>query len=250
MVAILFDLSSNQEPMINSRTLCSVLFMICLPAFAEEAVKYTPAGFADTDKPLPTLIKFPGARKDADVQIRCDTVITDDGTLTQLVCYGPDRRKMSYKNAIFDVIRDIEFVPATINGDPKTVIMQFILHFVRKDEVENIYLYPNHGHDADNYGTEYTGVQRYDWGQWSSHDCRGHHLRYIVGSRTIIGSDGGYQEHKLLKGKQEIGPCEESINEHIKSGSYIPAMNAGVPVQAEFVETFLNYLDPKVSYAY
>jgi len=36
----------------------------------------------------------------------------------------------------------------------------------------------------------------------------------------------------------------------VKSGSYIPAMSDGVGVEAEFVETFLNYLDPEVPYGY
>lgn len=227
-----------------------MFLLMCLPAAADEAVLYSPAGFADTDKPLPTLIQFPGAKKDVDVQMRCDTVVTDTGALTRIVCYGPDRRKMSYKNAIYDVIRDVEFVPATINGEAKTVIMQFSLHFVRKDGDEHIYLYPNHGHDADRYGTDYTGVQRYDWGQWSSHECRGHHRRYLVGTRATIGADGSYLNHKLTKGKQSLGPCEADINQHVISGSYIPAMKDGVPVEAEFVETFLNYLDPDVPYGY
>ena len=236
--------------MIRAKALSFIVFIMCLPAIADEAAPFTPARFADTESPLPTLIKFPGARKDVDVRMRCDTVITDEGALNRIVCYGPDRKKMSYKNAIYDVIKDVEFVPATVNGETETVIMQFTLHFMRKDGVENIYLYPNHGHDAETYGTDYSGVQRYDWGQWSSHDCRGHHRRYIVSTRATVGPDGSYQEHKLFKGGQEIGPCEKDINEHIRSGSYIPAMNDGVPIQAKYVETFLNYLDPKVSYAH
>jgi hypothetical protein len=60
---------------------------MCLSAAADEAVQYSPARFADMDKPLPTLIKFPGAKKDGE---------------------------------------------------------------------ENIYLYPNHGHDAGKYGTDYS----------------------------------------------------------------------------------------------
>lgn len=250
MVAILFCPLSEQKPMIRVAAHCFILFTICLPAFAEGRAQFTPARFADTESPLPTLIKFPGARKDVDVRMRCDTVVTDEGALNRVVCYGPDRKKMSYKNAIYKVIEDVGFVPATVNGEARTVVMQFTLHFVRKDREENIYLYPNHGHDADKYGADYTGVQRYDWGQWSSHDCRGHHRRYNVGTRATIAPDGSVQDHKLYKGKQEIGPCEEDIRKHVRSGSYIPAMSDGVPVQANYVETFLNYLDPRVSYAY
>ena len=241
--------------MISIRAHTPILLILCLPAAADEAPpatdetgQYIAARFADTDEPLESLVKFPGARKDVDVQMRCDAVITDATALNRIVCYGPDRKKMSYKNAIYDVIKEVSFVPATINGEARTVIMQFSLHFVRQDGEQNIYLYPNHGQDADRYGTEYSGVQRYDWGQWSSHECRGHHRRYIVGTRATIRADGSYQDHKLFKGKQEIGPCEENINEHIKTGSYIPAINDGVPVQAQLVETFLNYLDPEVSY--
>lgn len=221
---------------------------LCLPVVADDDVPFTPARFADTENPLPSLIDFPGAKKDVDVRMKCDTVITDEGQLNRIVCYGPDRFKMSYKNAIYDVIRDIEFIPATVNGETVTVIMQFTLHFVRKDGVENISLYSNRGDDAERYGTDYIGVQRYNWGQWSSHDCRGHHRRYLVSSHATIGPDGSYLHHKLYKGKQELGPCEEDINEHVRSGSYIPATKDGAPVQARFVETFLNYLDPKVSY--
>jgi hypothetical protein len=235
---------------INARTITSFFLILCFPALAGQTAQYSPARFADTDKPLPTLIKFPGAGKDADIRIRCDTVIADTAALTRIVCYGPDRKKMSYKNAIYDVIKDVEFVPASINGEAKTVVMQFTLHFVRKDGEEDIYLYPNHGHDADKYGNCYSGVQRYAWGQWSSHACRGHHRRYLVGTRATIGADGSYLGHKLTKGKHELGPCEADINEHVVSGSYIPAMKDGVPVEAELVESFLNYLDPDVPYGY
>ena len=240
----------TNNKMISIRALTPILLILCLPTFADDAVEYTPAGFAETDEPLQTLVDFPFSRKDADVQIRCDTVVTDAAELTRIVCYGSDRKKMSYKNSIYDEIKELKFVPATINGEATTVVMQFSLHFVRKDRVENIYLYPNHGHDADKYGTDYTGVQRYDWGQWSSHDCRGHHRRYIVGTRAMIGPDGSYLSHKLTKGEHDIGPCEADINEHVKSGSYIPAMNDGVGVESEFVETFLNYLDPEITYGY
>ncbi len=236
--------------MISIRALTPTLFILCLPAFADEAVEYAPAGFAKTDEPLQTLVKFPYSRKDADVRIRCDTVVTDAAELKRIVCYGSDRKKLSYKNSIYDEIKEMKFVPATINGEAKTVVMQFSLHFVRMDGVENVYLYPNHGHDADKYGTDYSGVQRYDWGQWSSHDCRGHHRRYIVGTRASIAPDGSYLTHQLTKGEHDIGPCEADINEHVKLGSYIPAMSDGVGVEAELVETFLNYLDPEVPYGY
>lgn len=225
-----------------------VLLGLILPVTAAGIDKFTPARFADTENPFPDLIDFPGAKKDVDVRMKCDTVITTEGELTRVICYGPDRYKMSYKNAIYDVIRDIEFVPATVNEKPVTVVMQFTLHFVRDDGAEEIFLYPNSGDDEDRYGTDYVGVQRYDWGQWSSHGCRGHHRRFVVSSRTTVGADGSYKDHMLLKGEQELGPCEDDINEHIRSGSYIPATKNGVPVEAKFVETFLNYLDPKVSY--
>lgn len=234
--------------MIIIKVVFLILLFSCLTAVADEASRFTPARFAETDTPFQGLIKFPGSGKDVDVKMKCDTVVTNEGKLNRVVCYGPDRYKMSYKNAIYKVIEDAEFVPATVDGEAKTVVMQFTLHFVRKEGVENIFLYRNHGDDADKYGTDYTGVQRYDWGAWSSHACRGHHRRYIVGTRATIGPDGSLQDHKLLKGNQVLGPCEEDINKHITSGSYIPAMKNGVPVRAVFVETFLNYLDPKVSY--
>jgi len=235
--------------MAKMKTTCLILILCCLSAFANEATQYTPARFAESGTPLPSLIEFPYSRKDVDVLMKCDTVITDTGALTRIVCYGPDRMKMSYKNAIYDVIKGVKFVPATVNGAAETVVMQFSLHFVRKDGEESISLYLNHGDDADKYGTGYFGVQRYDWGQWSSHDCRGHHRRYLVRTRASIGSDGSYQSHKLSKGADmELGPCEADFHEHVKTGSYIPAIADGVPVQARYVETFLNYLDPKVSY--
>ncbi|MFQ5548515.1 MAG: hypothetical protein ACE5FV_09495 [Woeseia sp.] len=234
--------------MIRISALCTIFSVFCVSAFGDEPSQFTHARFADTDTPLASLIKFPGARKDADVKMRCDAVVTDAAELNRVVCYGPDRYKMSYKNAVYDVIEDVAFVSATVNGETKTVIMQFTVHFVRRDGVENIYIYPNHGHDADKYGPDYIGVQRYDWGMWSSHACRGHHRRYHVNTRATIGPDGSYQDHKLIKGDMVLGPCEEDINKHIKTGSYIPAMNDGVAVESRFVETFLNFLDPKVSY--
>ncbi len=81
--------------MVSIRALTPIFFILCLPASADEAVDYSPAGFAETDEPLQTLVKFPFSRKDADVRIRCDTVVTDAAELTRIVCYGPDRKKMS-----------------------------------------------------------------------------------------------------------------------------------------------------------
>jgi len=53
--------------MISIRALTPIFFILCLPVSADEAVDYRPAGFAETDEPLQTLVKFPFSRKDADV---------------------------------------------------------------------------------------------------------------------------------------------------------------------------------------
>ncbi len=234
--------------MFKYKTVCSILFLWWLPVNADEAPQFTPARFADSDKQLQSLIKFPRSGKDIDVKIKCDTVVTDEGKISRVVCYGPDRWKVSYKKAIYDVIEDVEFVPATVNGEAKTVVLQCSVQFVRKEGVENISVYPNHGHDVRRYGNDYSGVQRYDWDIWSSRGCRRHNRRFIVNTEAIVGSDGKLLDHKLVKGNQRLGPCEEDLNRHVSTGSYIPALMDGIPVQAKLVETYLNYLDPKATY--
>jgi len=236
------------KTMFKYKTVCSILILWCMPAIADEAPQFTPARFADSEEPLQSLIEFSHSGKDIDVKIKCDTVITDEGKISRVVCYGPDRRKVSYKKAIYDVIKNVEFVPATVNGEAKTVILQCTVQFVRQEGVANISVYPNHGYNVKKYGDNYSGVQRYDWDIWSSRGCRRHNRRFFVSTEAIVGSDGKLLDYKLDKGEQRLGPCEEDLNKHVSSGSYIPAMMDDIPVQAKFVESHLNYLDPKATY--
>ncbi len=67
-----------------------------------------------------------------------------------------------------------------------------------------------------------------------------------VGATNV--SDGALMNPKIRKRKHYLGICEEDLNNHISSGSYIPAMSDGIPVEARYVETYLSYWDPKASY--
>ena len=234
--------------MIKKTPLCLALLVGWLPVLAEETPTFTPAHFAEGENTIESLVKFPRGSKDVDVKIKCDSVVTNDAKLERVVCYAPDRHKRSYKDAIYKIVEDVELVPATVNGTPETVVMQYTVHFVRKDGEQSISVYSNHGFDSKKYGNEYSGVQRYDWGRWSSKGCRRHYRRFIVTTEALVGSDGRLQEYKLIKGNHVLGACEEDLENHIKTGSYIPAMKDGAPVQARFVETYLNYLDRNLTY--
>lgn len=230
----------------KNKSICLLLFLTA--AMADAAPKFEPARFADSEMAPASLIEFPRSKKNVDVTIRCDNVLSVEASIDRIFCYGTNRRKMSYKDAIIDVIKDFEFVPAHIDGEVKAVVIQFSVRFVREDGVEGISVYQNHGLNADKYGNNYTGVQRYDWDHWSSIGCRHHYRRFIVSASATIGSDGALMDHKISKGKHYLGICEEDLNSHMSSGSYIPAMSDGVPVEARYVETYLNYWDPEASY--
>ena len=87
----------------RNKSIC--LFLFLTAAMADAAPKFEPARFASSEMAPESLIEFPRSKKNVDVTIRCDTVLSVEASVDRILCYGPDRRKMSYKDAIFDVIK-------------------------------------------------------------------------------------------------------------------------------------------------
>ena len=94
---------------------------------------------------------------------------------------------------------------------------------------------PNGGDDADRFGVEYEGPQRY------SEDTPPPNCGSVGGiARVAVGADGratGEVDLVMSNGTPEhLGTCETWMVRVVREGRYIPAHFEGKPVAATYVE--------------
>jgi hypothetical protein len=145
-------------------TIISSFLTVFLAASSQAAEEdyLTPALLTSGEQSLQNLIEFPEWRGDADISILCGARLAADGRFVDNYCSGFDNRKYYYIKKIQEIIEQARAVPARLNGEAKSVWIQYSVDFRKIGDATAINVYPNWGFNRKAYGRYYTSPQLYD----------------------------------------------------------------------------------------
>ena len=203
----------------------------------EPTPAHTHAVFVEGDKSIENLVQFPKHNGDIEITVSCLGHATAKGRLRDARCSAADDPDLNFSDAVNRRTRSARLVPATVNGRPEEVDIQFSVVFSKRADVELITLRMNNGNNADRLGDDYIAAQRYSPHAFPS-ACNerafaDQGLTKIIVEAAIIDVQGRSRDAQIFSPNWSVpGPCKSALTGQIDAGAWIPASLDG-----EFVES-------------
>ncbi|MGB5245634.1 MAG: hypothetical protein WBM54_01695 [Woeseia sp.] len=218
-----------------------LLLLMAAPALSQSAL--LPATFDDPDKGLAKLIVFPELRGDATAMLRCASQVNRKGKMNDTGCYLNTAGDEVYVTAIVKAAGKARMRPATNDGSPFAVYVQFQVEFRKVGDDESIRILNNPGlqENIDAYGEEHIAAQRGLASDFFSKVCP-RHTRYLVWAKAHVAEDGQHGSYSVLPGEGAAitEKCRTGIIETLRNSVFTPAYADGEPVPSSFIEPFGN----------
>ncbi len=198
----------------------------------------TPALLTSGEQSLQSLIQFPDWRGDAEISILCGARLAADGAFLDNYCWGFDSRKYYYINEIQAVADQARAIPAKLNGEPKSVWIQYSVDFRKIGEATSINVYPNWGFNRRAYGRQYLSPQLYDAPKRSMY-C---HKKMSFTVSMQIDETGKVRKTEIVSGKAS-DKCRKTLQEFKETAKYIPALDEGDAIAVKYVDFWFRSPD-------
>jgi len=211
-----------------------------------EAAELVPANF-DVDDPkrrFENVIQFPETKRDLSVVMNCFSQIEPSGKMDETACFMRDNYDTPYVAAIQKAAKKARLNPATVDGKPVKVYLQYRVEFKAEGEERavNLYLNPGYEENVKAYGMDHVAGQRILLGKEPWQGVCPKHAKFGVWARAFLAEDGLADNPSLehADGVMPIANCQDAIREQVRSSRYIPAFADGMPVPSTYVEPFGN----------
>lgn len=221
----------------------SIPFLLLCFLAANAFAQRIPATFGSGEKSLPALIEFPELKGDTSVTLRCAGIVQNDGDMEMNGCYAENPADQLFIKAIVDAAKDARAQPATADGKPMPVYLQYRVQFVKKGEDQAINVWPNPGvqENVDAYGDEHVAAQRVVGKEKWQQECP-QSAAYLVWLKAHVAPDGTASNLSLTHGGG-LNPtprCRQAILDTVSASLFFPALAGGQPVPSTYVEPFGN----------
>ena len=219
--------------------------LLLVAAIAWSAADLRPADFQheERERRLANRIEFPDVKGDATAMISCFSQISKGGKMKETGCFTKDNFDAAFAAAIMKAAKKSSMNPAIIDGDKRTIYLQFRVEFTAKGEDRDIKLYLNPGYteNVDAYGPDHVAAQRVIGKEPWQGVCP-QRAYFLVAARAFVGEDGKPENPSLerVSGIMPTADCQNAIRETILQSLFTPAMADGYPVPSAFIETFSN----------
>lgn len=198
----------------------------------------SPAQFAGGPSTLESAIEFPAVDEDVQFRMLCDMDVGEDGNIIDRLCHVGERRDARrFQSAIYDALRKVEVVPASRDGSPQRVWMQFSVDFDRSGTNRRVRVNLNHGHEASRYGLDYTSPQRLQ---------RRDDIAFMrctsptfVWVRTVVDASGVPSDSIQVVGRG-TERCKRYMRIRFAEERFIPAIHNGESVESVYAEPFFD----------
>jgi hypothetical protein len=198
----------------------------------------TPALLNSGENSLQNLIEFPDWHGDVEISILCGAPLASDGEFLDNYCWGFDRRKFYYIEKIQEVIEKARAIPARLNGEIKSVWIQYSVDFRKIGDATSIIVYPNWGFNRKAYGRFYLSPQLYDAPKRSMY-C---HKEMSFTVSMQVDATGQIQTADVVSGKAN-DKCRKKLAEFVEHAKYIPANHQGESVAVKYVDFWFRSPD-------
>lgn len=219
------------------------LLLLCGAAGAQEM---RPADFdyADADKRMDTLLKFPEIKGDISVVMNCVSRIQTNGKMEGTGCYLQNNYDEPFMKAIGTAAKKARMNPAIVAGKPREIFLQFRVEFIQEGERQTIdyYLNPGWEENVKAYGFRHVAGQRVIGKSEPWQDACPKRAHFSLWVRAYLGPDGR-AESPTIQHADGIKPtevCLDAIRQTIVNSSYTPTLADGEPVPSTFIEPFSN----------
>lgn len=206
------------------------------PAFA---ASFTPAKFVEGKRSLRTLLKFPRVGGDVSVTVLCTSIGATSGRVREAKCSAVNDPSQKFAIAVNRRAKSARINPATVNGRDEKVDFQFAVVFTRTGDAESIDVYENNRKNLERFGPDYISAQRYSPYELPD-QCKERRLAFLILEIAVVTTEGTVKESDLHVDSAGIpNTCEVALREITKSSRFIPAHNAGSPVESVWVNPWI-----------
>jgi hypothetical protein len=186
---------------------------------------------------------FPELRGDATARLRCATQVDRRGKMKKTGCYLNTPGDEVYVAPIVKAARKARMIPASRDGQPFAVYVQFQVEFRKAGDEQSIRVLNNPGlqENVEAYGEDYIAAQRGLATDKFTSVCP-KYTRYLVWAKAHVAEDGQHGSYSILPGEGApiTEKCRDGIFATLRDSIYTPAMVAGDPVPSSFIEPFGN----------
>ncbi len=200
--------------------------------------QFAPALLTGGEQSLQSLIQFPDWRGDAEISILCGARLAADGAFLDNYCWGFDSRKYYFIREIQQVADRARAVPATLNGEPKAVWVQYSVDFRKIGDATSIIVYPNWGFNRKAYGKHYVSPQLYDAPKRSMY-C---HKKMSFTVSMQIDETGAVRNAEVISGKAN-DKCRKKLQAFKENARFMPAIYQGNAVAVKYVDFWFRSPD-------
>ncbi|MGB5347567.1 MAG: hypothetical protein WBN23_15480 [Woeseia sp.] len=224
-----------------SKPVAALLLVLSLPQAAVAAL--SPARFDHPEKSLLRLMVFPELRGDATARLRCASQVDRKGRMQKTGCYLNTAGDEVYVAPIVKAAKKARMIPATNNGEPFGVYVQFQVEFKKAGDEKTIRILNNPGlqENVEAYGEEYIAPQR---GLATDHftSVCPKRARYLVWAKAYVGPEGDHSNYSIVPGEGApiTEKCRAAIIATLRDSIFTPAMVDGEPAPSSFIEPFGN----------
>ncbi len=208
---------------------------------ADEPPTFTPAHF-DTESmhSIDKQIVFPETDGDVSVLLRCDALIKKNGRKRHLRCAYPEDIDRRYVLAVERAAKKARIAPATVNGKKKTARLQFIVKFEQEGASQRVRFYPNWGVNFKIYGSNYSGAQIYDQGNFPRQPCStswGNVKLKVIPpfayTAVLVDADGTVHDYTMFEQEEHLtSDCFKGHQNYSLRAKYVPAFHDGIAVDS------------------
>lgn len=216
----------------NTKRHCAGLALLALllvrdPASAQD-LNVSPATL-DPAQSLEQYIQFPKGDEDIFVTIPCTANISERGQMRGNQCYFANDRAKPYSFEIFKASTKARMIPATENGKPVSVGLQYSVSFLRKDGVASTKVALNYGQNTAIHGPDYIDAQviAFAW------DSKGQVCLEsdVLWPKVVITAQGQVLDPQLVAPKASP-TCVSYLKDMLTRARFIPAFKDGRPVDS------------------
>ena len=218
-----------------------------------------PAKFAEGEASVTNrfMVKVSDEFKDEDINIKiyCQTLIDSDGMASNTHCIQPEEHA-SFGEATRTAINGAEFMPARIDGEPVSVLMN-LMALVRCKGIAicEAFLLPNHGHNMSEFGLAYSAPQpvlneqvwykrfedKLEWssGINTSEEVGG--IKFMVSVIVEVSGESSYGQVELVEsGRREYAYWATRTAFSLNDGNFIPGRYLGQPTDMRLYEYWID----------
>lgn len=221
------------------------LFIAALAVTGTASAQSLPATFGsiDEDKHLLKVFRLPEVQGDYTLMLRCYVQVEKNGKLKEMGCINSTEAEYAIHLAMQKAAKKARMAPASIDGKPRRVYVQFRVEFVGKDgeHTANLFLNTAEPENVEAYGNEYIGAQRVIGGEEWRKVCPTS-AQWLIYSRSHMSEAGVASSVDLQHGGgiRPTGSCVQAIVNTLESSEFIPTMVDGIAVPSAFIEGFGN----------